>query len=253
MLDSKKTPLTDLEQTPFIGAPRSADCCRTVEVIVSQLRQLGEFKSGGRLLDVGCGDGVFTRELSRGFRDVHGIDVQENFLARFRETVQRDPRFTILNMSAAAMSFPDATFDTIVTIETLEHVADLPRTTAVFCRVLRPGGELLITVPNRWFPFENHGIRIGTWEKGGRIPLITYWPWLHRRWAIARVFTVGDLDRLFVTIGLKRVGLRYAWPTFEHGGNPFQRYLKPLFGLMRKLESSPLRSFGSSVVVRYVK
>jgi SAM-dependent methyltransferase len=241
------------EQIPFVGAPRSAACCRTLEVIVVQLRRLGRFQPGGRLLDVGCGDGVFTRELGKVFREVHGIDVQDHFLARFRETVREDPRFKILNMSAAAMSFPDAFFDTIVTIETLEHVADLPRTAAEICRVLRSGGELLITVPNSWFPFENHGIRIGNWEKGGRIPLLTYWPCLHRRWAIARVFTVGDLDRLFVKNGLQRAGLGYAWPTFEHGGNPFQRYLKPLFGLMRRLEASPLRMFGSSIVVRYLK
>lgn len=246
-------PLTDLEQTPFIGAPRSAACCQTLKVIVAQLRRLGQFQPGGRLLDVGCGDGVFTLELGKGFREVYGIDVQDDFIARFRETARDDPRFTILNLSAAAMSFPDAFFDTIVTIETLEHVADLPQTAAEICRVLRPGGELLITVPNRWFPFENHGIRIGNWEKGGRIPLITYWPWLHRRWAIARVFTVGDLDRLFVRHGLKRVGLGYAWPTFEHDGNPIQKYVRPLFGLMRKLENSPLRMFGSSVVVRYLK
>lgn len=242
-----------LKQIPFIGAPRSADCCRTLEVIVGQLRRLGQFRAGGRLLDVGCGEGIFTRELGRGFQEVHGIDVQENFLARFREISQGDSRFKVSNMSAAAMSFPDNFFDTIITIETLEHVADLPQTVAEICRVLRPGGELLITVPNRWFPFENHGIRIGNWEKGGRIPLITYWPWLHRRWAIARVFTVGDLDRLFVKNGLHRTGIGYAWPTFEHGGNPFQKYLKPLFGLMRKLENSPLRMFGTSVIVRYLK
>ena len=241
------------EQIPFIGAPRSAACGRTVEVFVAQLRRLGQFQAGGRLLDVGCGDGVFTRDLGRGFEEVHGVDVQDEFLSRFRDAVQGDPRFKVANMSAAAMNFPDAYFDTIVTIETLEHVADLSGTASEICRVLRPGGELLITVPNRWFPFENHGIRIGNWEKGGRIPLITYWPWLHRRWAIARVFTVRDLDQLFVKHGLQRAGLGYAWPTFEHGGNPFQKHLKPLFGLMRKFERSPLRMFGSSVVVRYLK
>jgi SAM-dependent methyltransferase len=241
------------EQVPIIGAPRSASCLRTLEVIVGKLRRLGEFQPGGRLLDVGCGDGVFTIELGRGFREVYGIDVQEAFLSRFRETVRGDSKFSVLNVSAAAMGFPDAFFDTIVTVETLEHVADLAGTAVEICRVLRPGGELLITVPNRWFPFENHGIRIGSWEKGGRIPLLTYWPWLHRRLALARVFTVADLDRLFVGNGLKRAGVDYAWPTFEHGGNPFQRYLRPLFGLMRRMENSPLRMFGSSVVVRYTK
>lgn len=87
----------------------------------------------------------------------------------------------------------------------------------------------------------------------GRAPFLNYLPWLHRRLALARVFTVRDLDRLFVARGLERVGLDYLWPTFEHNGNPFQRYLRPLFGFMRGMENSPLRMFGTSIVVRYVK
>jgi SAM-dependent methyltransferase len=155
-------------------------------------------------------------------------------------------------MSASEMTFPDAFFDTFLTIETLEHIPDLPGAARGIVRVLRPGGELLITVPNRWFPFENHGMRIGSWNCG-RVPLLPYLPWLHRRLAMARVFTVRDLDSLFAVQGLKRCLVDYAWPTFEHGGNPLQRYLRPTFGLMRKLERSPLRMFGTSVFVKYVK
>ena len=240
-------------QPLYVGAPRDASCCRTVEVITRKLRGLGKFLAGGRLLDVGCGDGAFTRVLASGFREVYGIDVQEPYLARFRESIKGDGRFHVLKMSASEMELPDAFFNTIVTIETLEHVPELPAAATEICRLLQPGGELLITVPNRWFPFENHGIRIGSWQKDGRIPLLPYLPWLHRRWAVARVFTVRDLDSLFVTNGLSRVGVDYAWPTFEHGGNRFQGLLRPLFGLMRKMESSPLRMFGSSVITRYVK
>ena len=205
------------------------------------------------MLDVGCGDGAFTQVLGTDFREVHGIDVQEPYLEAFRETIKGDDRYTIVNMSASTMTFPDAHFDTIVTIETLEHVPDLANAGREICRVLRQGGELLITVPNRWFPFENHGIRIGSWERHGRIPLLTYLPWLHRRVSLARVFKVSDLDSLFVAGGLKRVATDYAWPTFEHGGNRFQPLLRPLFGLMRAMERSPIRLFGSSVIVRYVK
>jgi SAM-dependent methyltransferase len=237
----------------IVGAPRDADnYAKTIGVITRKLRGLGVF-SGERLLDVGCANGSFTRALAIGFREVHGIDVQEVYLAQFCETVKPDPRFVISRMSASSMTFPAQYFDTIVSIETLEHVPDLSGAAAEISRVLRRGGEFLVTVPNRWFPFENHGIRIGQWVYQGRIPLLPYIPWLHRRWSIARVFTVRTLDSLFVHRGLQRRGLDYAWPTFEHPGNPFQRFLKPLFGLMRKLERSPFRMFGTSVIVRYVK
>jgi len=235
----------------FVGAPRSAGCHQTLDVITGKLKRLGRF-SGDRLLDVGCGDGAFTIILAEKFREVYGIDVQEVYLERFKAVVRDAPKFFISHMSASAMTLDDDYFDTIVTIETLEHVQDLEHATREICRVLKPGGELLITVPNRWFPFENHGMRIGKWFCG-RVPLLPYWPWLHRRWALARVFTVRDLDLLFVRHGLDRAGVDYAWPTFEHGGNPFQRYLKPLFGLMRVMEDSPFRILGSSVIVKYTK
>jgi SAM-dependent methyltransferase len=245
--------MTEHQQSLYVGAPRSSSCHKTLGVITGKLRGLGAFPAGGRLLDVGCGDGAFTRVLANGFREVVGIDVQEPHLQRFREAVNGEARFKILNMSASAMDLAADTFDTIITIETLEHVPELAAAAREICRVLRPGGELLITVPNRWFPFENHGLRIGSWEKHGRIPLLPYLPWLHRRWSLARVFRVRDLDSLFVPQGLTRTAVDYAWPTFEHGGNRFQSALRPLFGLMRALESSPLRMFGSSVITRYVK
>lgn len=235
----------------FVGAPRDASMSKTIEVFVVKLREMGAFR-GDRMLDVGCGNGDFTRELATGFREVCGIDVQETFLEQFRQRVGDDKKYVISNMSAAAMTFPDDHFDTIVTIETLEHVSDLSGAAAEMIRVLRPGGELLITVPNRWFPCENHGMKIGS-RSFGRAPLLTYLPWLHRRFSLARVFTVRDLDSLFQTRGLRRERVEYAWPTFEHGGNPFQRFLRPAFGLMRKLEHSPVRMFGTSVFVKYSK
>jgi SAM-dependent methyltransferase len=235
----------------LIGTPRDASLPRTMELVVGKLRRLGAF-SGERLLDIGCGGGAFTRALASSFPEVHGIDIQEDYLKQFRESVKDDKRFVISNMSASDMAFPDDFFDTIVTIETLEHIPDLPGAARGIVRVLRPGGELLITVPNRWFPFENHGMQIGSWSCG-RVPLLTYFPWLHSRLSAARVFTVRDLDSLFSAKGLRRFALDYLWPTFEHCGNPLQRALRPSFGLMRKLECSPLRMFGTSIVVRYVK
>lgn len=244
---------SDLTKAPVLGAARNAvSCSRTVDVFVRKLMRLGRFPRSGRMLDIGCGDGTFTVILGQQCNEVHAIDVQEQNLNRFRSHLKNEKKFVISNMSASALAYPDDYFDTIVTIETLEHVSDLPGSVSEICRVLKPGGELLITVPNRWFPSENHGMRIGK-RVYGRVPFLTYLPWLHSRLALARVFTVRDLDRLFVVRGLKRVAVDYLWPTFEHGGNPFQPYLRPLFGLMRTMENSFLRMFGTSIVVRYIK
>src|ERR1022692_1389923 len=108
------------EQPLYVGAPRGAALTKTVNVITEKLRRLGRL-AGDRLLDVGCGDGTFTRVFSANFREICGIDVQEAYLEQFRVAVKGNARFAIANMSASEMRFPNDHFDTVITIETLEH------------------------------------------------------------------------------------------------------------------------------------
>lgn len=74
------------------------------------------------------------------------------------------PAITVHEMSGVALGFPGATFDSIVAIETLEHVDQLQRLLAELRRVATDDADFFITSPNRWFPFETHG---GSWR--GRI------------------------------------------------------------------------------------
>lgn len=237
---------------PIVGAPRDQTCVRSIAVFQRKLTALAPLR-GERALDVGCGDGSFTEALLEECAEIHGIDVQDKWLDRFRQRCAGKPHIHIQRMSASEMTFPDAYFDLILSVETLEHIPDLTGAAREMARVLRPGGELVLTCPNRWFPFENHGYRWRGREYPGRVPLLTYMPPLHDRLSLARVFTVGALKRLFGAHGFSLRGVDYAWPTFEHGGNAYQKYLRRLYSLMRWLEDSPLRMFGSSVMTRFVR
>ena len=207
------------------------------------------------MLDVGCGTGTFTFEVGRNFSEVHGVDVQPDYIASFARDAP-DAKHVPHLVSAASLPFPDAYFDSIISLETLEHVDALSAVAAECARVCRPGGQFVITVPNRWYPIEGHGARI--WGRNfSRFPLITYIPWLHSRIGNARVFTVRSLDGLFCPLGFRREALSYLWPTFEHGGKGAQKVFQFAFRwtypAMRKMELGPLRMFGSSIVVRYHK
>lgn len=238
---------------PIIGASRDEALGRTVEVFLKKLHSITDWQ-GQRLLDVGCGDGTFTLRLGDNFSEVYGIDVQDQYLEKFSKAVLDRKNYSIVRMSASKMDFPDEFFDKVVTLETLEHVDNLPATAAEIIRVTKYGGEIVISVPNRLFPFENHGADFGRISLN-RAPLLTYLPSLHRKYARARVFLVRDLDNLFIPLGVQRTGIDYLWPTFEHGGNRLQRMLKSLFPVMRAFEQAPMsaRMFGTSILLKYRK
>jgi len=245
--------MNNLRNTPIIGASRTSfQCKKTIRIIMNKIKKISDLE-GKRLLDVGCGDGSFTIELSSNFKEVHAIDVQQDYINSFSQKIRNQNKYILHTMSACEMNFPKEYFDTVISIETIEHVSDLTSAVSELYRVLRRGGELIITCPNRLFPFETHGIMIWRKRIQTRIPLITWIPFLHNKFSLARAFTVRRLDKMFNQLGFQRVAKDYIWPTFEHGGNPFQLLFKPLFGLMRFGETSWIRFLGSSIIVKYIK
>lgn len=241
---------------PVEGWERSGSGCNgTYDTVIAGIGRTkpNPFISG-RLLDIGCGSGFFTRPLGTAFDEVHGVDVNAESIAEFNQLAPSGFYGHFIN--AANLPFSDGYFDRIITIETLEHVDNLSGTATEAARVLRQGGELIITVPNRLYPIEGHGGRMFG-QEFSRIPFINWLPPVHDRIAKARVFTVTSLDKLFTPLGFSRRSVAYMWPTFEHGGGAskihahVQRIARNLYPLMRTMETSPLRMFGSSVIVRY--
>ncbi|ODS53627.1 MAG: hypothetical protein ABS36_13455 [Acidobacteria bacterium SCN 69-37] len=89
-----------------------------------------------RVLDAGCGEGVIVEEFA-GRLQIEGIDPNYSS-ARVRTG------------SLTALPYDAATFDRALCLDVLEHLSfeDQPRALAELHRVIVPGGELLVTVPN---------------------------------------------------------------------------------------------------------
>jgi exopolysaccharide biosynthesis WecB/TagA/CpsF family protein len=210
--------------------------------------------TGGRLLDVGCGNGAYTLELAKRFKEVVAIDVEPNRLGelvRQQRTSGQAGEIETRLLSAEAMDFEDGTFDAVTAIEVLEHVEDLPRAVREIARVLKPGGHLYVSVPNRWFPFETHTVRVGKRMvfDGRRLPFLPWIRPLHRRIATARNFSEGELRDVLTAAGLQRAGVGYVMPPFDHWAAG-RRLIKPL---TEHLERSALRALGVSIIAVYQK
>jgi SAM-dependent methyltransferase len=209
----------------------------------------------GRLLDVGCGKGAYLDTLSLRSSMLVGIDSAGERLvtARSRRT---HPNIHLAQMEAEQLAFADGSFDAATMIETLEHLADGVAAIREVARLLRPGGMLLISVPNRLFPFETHPVRVGDRLYGSRwgtaVPLIPLLPHsIRRHFATARPYSVWDLCGLVAAGGFVVHNVDYLMP----GLDPRERdqASMPLARRLRRLgawaERSPLRRFGSTILV----
>ena len=89
-----------------------------------------------RVLDAGCGEGVLVSEYS-GRLDITGVDA--NYASEL-----------VTTGSLTALPYADAAFDRALCLDVLEHLSfeDQPRALAELHRVLKPSGELLVSVPN---------------------------------------------------------------------------------------------------------
>lgn len=175
--------------SPALGKPASYGdfvLGRRVQLI----DEMGPFRSG-RLLDVGCGNGAQTVRLLDRFQEVVGLDVVAAHLTEFETYLlgQGVSNCRTVLYDGGAMPFDDASFDAVLCIETLEHVASESNTLAEIRRVLRPGGTLIVSVPHKWWIFETHGANLPLlpWN---RVPFFSWLPRpLHSRWARARIYT----------------------------------------------------------------
>jgi SAM-dependent methyltransferase len=208
-----------IKNTPVLAEPAPRHATRTAQKLADfALRHLDSIQCTSRrerYLDVGCGNGFITGLVAPDFREVVGIDVEETRLDEFRAYVGDKSNFRVKLMSADRMEFPSAWFSAITCFEVLEHVPDLNGTVREIIRVCKPGGIIVISVPQVWFPFENHGARIGNRPISGKIFGLPYVRPLHRKYALARIFSSADLDRLFVSEEVELLETRYASPQFE--------------------------------------
>lgn len=197
----------------------------------------------GRILENGCGVGMYVEHLSAFGGTVIGLEYD---FERAREAQARSPH--ILNAAGEFLPLPSSTFDLILSHEVIEHVQDDRAAVREMIRALKPGGRAVIFCPNRGYPFETHGIYWkGKYHFGNKL-FVNYLP---RKWRNAlaphvRVYSAGDLEALFADLPVTFIERTIIFGAYDNIIARFGVLGKVLRSLLQFLEKTPLKVFGLS-------
>ena len=114
-----------------------------------------------RVLDVGCGEGGLARALSASGVQVAGIEGDPAKAAVARECCVRVHG---IDLDREEVPEPDASFDTLVYADVLEHLRDPWGVLARHRRLLAPGGRTVVSVPNAQHWRISFALLAGRWE-----------------------------------------------------------------------------------------
>ena len=198
---------------------------------------------GQRVLDVGCGVGMYTAAFLRQTPHVFGVEVE-----RERALEARERAAGVTQAVGERLPFPDGTFDVVFSHEVLEHVTDDRACVAEMVRVTRPGGRLVVFVPNRRYFFETHGVFWRGRYHFGNVPLVNWLPTpLRDRLAPhVRAYTTRDLRRLFEGLPVRIVHHTQIFPGYDNVVARSPALGRALRAITYTLERTPLRALGLS-------
>ena len=115
------------------------------------------FKAGSceTLFDGGAGSGEFSRRaLTSGLcKRVIALEYDRHNFVTLQNNLGREMNTQLINGSLLEVPLPDASVDAVLCTQVIEHIADHEKAAAELCRILKPGGHAIITVPRPPEPF----------------------------------------------------------------------------------------------------
>ncbi len=198
---------------------------------------------GRRILDIGCGLGMYVEKFRRYSPHVFGVDIDQEKVEAARK---RLPNISLA--PAEDLPFKDGSFDVTLLHEVIEHVVDDRRAVAEAVRCTDVGGHVVIYAPNRLYPFETHGFFFRGRYHFRLLPMVNYLPGVvrNRFCPHVRVYTAGNIRWLFEGLPVRFVVFTHIYPGFDNICARRPALGSFLQGAADLLEATPLRAFGIS-------
>ena len=156
--------------------PRSKDFLKAKSDFVHEMVSWGgldRLAPGTTLLDVGCGIGGSSRILARDYQfDVTGVTISPQQVARAQQLTPAGVTAKFKVDDAMALSFPDASFDVVWSVEAGPHMPDKAVFARELMRVLKPGGLLVLA---DWNQRDARRVPLNVWEKPVMRQLLDQW------------------------------------------------------------------------------
>jgi len=211
------------------------------------------------ILDCGCGGGDYLAAFSTFSNNVYGIDYDAQKVRKASDILPEK----VFQGDIEDLQFEDNYFDIVFLNEVIEHIPDERKALKEIYRVLKNGGTLVMMAPNRFYPFETHGVQL-KYKKRTVPKLMPFIPYLPIQWGEilftypARNYFPWELKRLIKTAGYEIIQHAFISQTFEGiGGHNHVLYkiLRPIFRrIFFILEDIPfIRVFTSVTQVMIVK
>ena len=197
----------------------------------------------GRILENGCGVGMYVEHLSPFGGEVVGLEYD---FERAAEAGENSPH--IINAAGEFIPLPVTAFDLVLSHEVIEHVQDDRAAVQEMIRILKPGGRIALFCPNRGYPFETHGIYWkGQYHFGNKL-FVNYLPRSMRDKLAphVRVYNKKDLQRLFDGLPVKFIERTIIFGAYDNIIAKFGSFGKILRSLLQFLEKTPLKILGLS-------
>ncbi len=192
--------------------------------------RLSSIKSGSHILDICCRTGNGAVYFAKQ-RNVYGVcmDVSDNMLKIAGDAVkQENIKFTMQKFIDYNLPAKDNEFDAVLCFETIEHIPDVWAFTKELNRVIKPGGEAIITMPNLlWEPIHWLAAVTGIHHSEGPHRF------LRRKKAIKMIKDAGFCIKKEETTVLIPFGPKFLTGFGEKLENMFKNSLMPLLGLRR--------------------
>ncbi|MCB9461746.1 MAG: class I SAM-dependent methyltransferase [Anaerolineaceae bacterium] len=199
---------------------------------------------GATVLEAGGGVGMYAAQIGKRYdAQVELFDIEWPFAAKASENTPH-----AIVAATESLPYRSNIFDTILSHEVIEHVADDRQTAREMVRVLKPGGRIVLFCPNRWYPFETHGHYWQGEYHFGNTPLINYLPDnLRNKLAPhVRAYTQRGIRALFADQNVKFIHQRRVYGAYDNLIYRLGKPMRVVRDTLQKLDGTPLDIWGLS-------